>query len=293
MKTLQFVEAADAQTKLDVLVEIGSVTIRPSTSQEIIVNATYRHMDVWVERREDTVMVRAEQEDEFFLKLGRLFNNDHPKAELIIELPAHCEIHAKTITGRLDVAGIDAPVTSRVTTGQLTLNEIHGPIYAKTITGKLVYKGALSQENHRFETMTGEIVLALPENTDAKLSAQAATGKTGIIATDMTYHGNTALVSQLSTRKPPIGGFAAARSRGPRIRQPRPVRRGAGLNQLARTMVQRGLVSLTISSHRWASSSPRPERRTNRSISRSAASRANARIAGTASGTARSGEYVT
>ena len=38
--------------------------------------------------------------------------------------------------------------------------------------------------------------------------AQAATGKTGIIATDMTYHGNTALVSQLSTRKPPIGGFA-------------------------------------------------------------------------------------
>ena len=177
MKTLQFVEAADAQTKLDVLVEIGSVTIRPSTSQEIIVNATYRHMDVWVERREDTVMVRAEQEDEFFLKLGRLFNNDHPKAELIIELPAHCEIHAKTITGRLDVAGIDAPVTSRVTTGQLTLNEIHGPIYAKTITGKLVYKGALSQENHRFETMTGEIVLALPENTDAKLSAQAATGK--------------------------------------------------------------------------------------------------------------------
>jgi 4-aminobutyrate aminotransferase-like enzyme len=36
--------------------------------------------------------------------------------------------------------------------------------------------------------------------------AQAATGKTGIIATDATYHGNTMAVSQLSTRKPPIGG---------------------------------------------------------------------------------------
>lgn len=36
--------------------------------------------------------------------------------------------------------------------------------------------------------------------------AQAATGQTGIIATDATYHGNTMAVSQLSTRKPPIGG---------------------------------------------------------------------------------------
>jgi len=46
-------------------------------------------------------------------------------------------------------------------------------------------------------------------NDIALRMAQAATGHTGIIATDMTYHGNTALVSQLSTRKPPIGGFAA------------------------------------------------------------------------------------
>lgn len=38
--------------------------------------------------------------------------------------------------------------------------------------------------------------------------AQAVTGRTGIIATDNTYHGNTAAVSQLSTRRPPIGGRA-------------------------------------------------------------------------------------
>lgn len=45
-------------------------------------------------------------------------------------------------------------------------------------------------------------------NDIALRMAQAATGKTGIIATDNTYHGNTALVSQLSSRKPPIGGYA-------------------------------------------------------------------------------------
>jgi 4-aminobutyrate aminotransferase-like enzyme len=38
--------------------------------------------------------------------------------------------------------------------------------------------------------------------------AQAVTGKTGIIATDNTYHGNTWATSQLSTRRPPIGGRA-------------------------------------------------------------------------------------
>ena len=45
-------------------------------------------------------------------------------------------------------------------------------------------------------------------NDVALRMAQAITGKTGIIATDHTYHGNTAAVSQLSTTMPPIGGFA-------------------------------------------------------------------------------------
>jgi len=45
-------------------------------------------------------------------------------------------------------------------------------------------------------------------NDVALRMAQAVTGKTGVIATNMTYHGNTAAVSQLSTRRPPIGGYA-------------------------------------------------------------------------------------
>lgn len=43
-------------------------------------------------------------------------------------------------------------------------------------------------------------------NDIALRMAQAVTGATGIIATDATYHGNTMAVSQLSTRRPPIGG---------------------------------------------------------------------------------------
>ncbi len=176
MKTVQFVEPVDEHTKLAVLVEVGTVVIRPSTHKEIHIEASYRHMDVWVERQGNTVIVRAKQEDDFLQRLTRLFSNDHAKADVVINLPTHCEVQAKTVTGTLDVEGIFAPVSARVITGQLKLNNLAGPVYAKTVTGQLLYTGPLSEDNHRFETVTGEIVLALPVDTSAELSAQTTTG---------------------------------------------------------------------------------------------------------------------
>lgn len=44
-------------------------------------------------------------------------------------------------------------------------------------------------------------------NDIALRMAQAITGRTGVVATDNTYHGNTAAVSALSSRRPPIGGY--------------------------------------------------------------------------------------
>lgn len=43
-------------------------------------------------------------------------------------------------------------------------------------------------------------------NDVALRMAQAATGKTGVIVTDATYHGNTMAVSQLGSSNPPLGG---------------------------------------------------------------------------------------
>lgn len=176
MKTVTFTETVEAKTKLDVLVEIGSVEIRPSITNTLHVTATYRHMNVWVERQGDTILVHAEQENDFLLKLTRWFSNDHPKADLIIELPAHCPIQAKTVTGSLTISGSAAPVSARVVTGQLKLRDIDGPIYAKTVTGQLTYSGNLTDESHRFESATGEIVLTVPETVNAQLSAKTGVG---------------------------------------------------------------------------------------------------------------------
>ena len=57
---------------------------------------------------------------------------------------------------------------------------------------------------------TGLLTCTGSEANDVALRmAQAVTGRTGVIATDCTYHGNTAAVSQLSTKMPPIGGYGA------------------------------------------------------------------------------------
>lgn len=56
----------------------------------------------------------------------------------------------------------------------------------------------------------GILVCTGSEANDIALRmAQAVTGATGILATDNTYHGNTAAVSALSSRRPPIGGYPA------------------------------------------------------------------------------------
>ncbi|WP_420627233.1 hypothetical protein [Candidatus Leptofilum sp.] len=176
MKTVHFTEAVEAKTKLDVQVEIGLVEIRPSTDNNLHIEATFRHMDVWVEQQGDTIQVRAEKEADFILKLTRLFHKDRPKSKLIIAVPAHCPVQAKIIAGSMEIEGIAAPVSARVLTGRLRLWEIDGPIYAKTATGQLTYTGNLTDENHRFETATGEIVLTVPETVNAQLSAKTGVG---------------------------------------------------------------------------------------------------------------------
>jgi 4-aminobutyrate aminotransferase-like enzyme len=78
---------------------------------------------------------------------------------------------------------------------------------------RYLHEGILNYVERLIATFQGNISSAImvctgSEANDVALRmAQAITGKTGIIATNHTYHGNTSAVSQLSTTKPPIGGF--------------------------------------------------------------------------------------
>lgn len=78
---------------------------------------------------------------------------------------------------------------------------------------RYLHEGILDYVERLTATFDGSLDSAIltctgSEANDVALRmAQAVTGRTGVIATDHTYHGNTAAVSQLSTRMPPVGGF--------------------------------------------------------------------------------------
>lgn len=69
--------------------------------------------------------------------------------------------------------------------------------YAEALTATLAH-----DLNQMLFTCTGS-----EANDIALRMAQAVTGQIGVLATDATYHGNTAATSALSTRRPPIGGY--------------------------------------------------------------------------------------
>lgn len=95
-------------------------------------------------------------------------------------------------------------VVEAITNQALTLNThtryLHEGIlnYAERLTGTL---------GHDLTSLI--MVCTGSEANDIALRmGQAVTGKTGVIGTDNTYHGNTALVSQFSSKRTPIGGQA-------------------------------------------------------------------------------------
>jgi 4-aminobutyrate aminotransferase-like enzyme len=90
-------------------------------------------------------------------------------------------------------------------------------------------------------------------NDIALRMAQAVTGKTGIIATDNTYHGNTWATSALSTRRPPIGGYPAHIRLVPAPDSLRPVGGSlAGQSAALAHAVARSITDLKASGHGFA-----------------------------------------
>ncbi len=182
MEIQQFEEQlTKGPASLKVTNEIGSITIVPGSdgNRTIHVDAESRGMVVTVSRSDNTVTVRAEREEAWrnpIEQIRGLFNNEHPKADLTIQVPADCDVNAKMITGSLSIGGIDGVVNGRTVTGSTKLTNLGGPINAKTVTGKLSYNGRLSDDTHQFKTVTGAVKLNLTDLPNARLDARTDVG---------------------------------------------------------------------------------------------------------------------
>lgn len=180
MKSLYFQEEFPDQCKLDVDVEVGSVEVKAHNGRYISVEVEYENMEIDVKRQGNTLFVRAEVDpnsNETTSWLEKLLSWSHRKARFTIKVPADCEININTVTGKTAVSDVNAPVTIRTITGSTLLANIGGPIYAKTTTGKLDYNGILTDDQHRFEAVTGSICLRLRKEPNAMVDASTTTGK--------------------------------------------------------------------------------------------------------------------
>lgn len=117
--------------------------------------------------------------------------------------------------------------------------------------GILDYIEALSAKFDNSLTSAIMVCSGSEANDVALRMAQAATGNTGFISTDMTYHGNTALVTQLSTRKPPIGGYLPNLRHVPAPDSLRPLggKPGADFARAYTAEVEKAVASLDAADH--------------------------------------------
>lgn len=178
MKQYSFSEELSKEGgQLNFVAEIGDVVIEGHNGRFLTIEAELEGMTIDVHRQGDVVTVRVEQEERAILeKIARLFNSPPTKAIVTVRAPFTCQVNAKTITGKMCLSNLAAPVVATVITGENSLADVAGPIDARVITGKLSYAGALAPEQHRFAAITGEISLALTEEPNGRLHARALTG---------------------------------------------------------------------------------------------------------------------
>jgi hypothetical protein len=170
-------ELSETGGQLNLMAEIGEVTIEGSDGRSVHVEAQLQGMTIELQRQGDVVTVRIEQEERDLLeKLTALFGSPRQKAIVTVHVPYDCAVQAKTVTGKLRLSHLGAPVVATVVTGQNSLADLSGPVDARVTTGALTYAGALSAEQHRFAAVTGSIRLALTEEPNGRLQARALTG---------------------------------------------------------------------------------------------------------------------
>jgi len=94
-----------------------------------------------------------------------------------ITLPQDLEVKIGNVTGNVAVDSVDNKVSVYCVTGNISLNEINGSAFVVLITGNVSCKMILPPDGViDLSTVTGNMVLQIPEETSAQLSANVITG---------------------------------------------------------------------------------------------------------------------
>jgi hypothetical protein len=93
------------------------------------------------------------------------------RADLAVEVPAHCDLRIRTEEGLIEVKGHAGPLQAGSAAGDLRLRVAGGPLSARTERGSILAVLAAESWNQaaRFEAPSGDVEVQFPARTDASV----------------------------------------------------------------------------------------------------------------------------
>lgn len=169
----------EGKNTVDVQAEI--VIRRGFFGSETTVLTTKEQVGVKVERAGDKLIIRADQPKKSSWRVSI-------RIDFTVKIPAALAAHAETVNGKVEITGIQAPLSLHTVNGSLTAENCLGPIQADSVNGSIHLKqiaqidkvttvnGSISAEiqdemknNSSFETVNGSVKIDIPEQTRADL----------------------------------------------------------------------------------------------------------------------------
>ena len=108
---------------------------------------------------------------------GGLFNHSSTHVEYVVRVPANANVKLSTVNGGVEVTGLTGTITAEATNGGIVAHDIAGEIEATTINGGVeVDLAAVPEGGVKLECTNGGVLLRLPADAKATLSARVANG---------------------------------------------------------------------------------------------------------------------
>lgn len=161
----------EGKDRLDVFLESGRLEVVAHDEPVVRVDGENEGLKITISRRDDTVLIRAENPRKWRTIWGR-----SPRARLVVRVPGSCAVRAHVVAGSADVAGIQAPVRVDVVAGRVSLADLGDSVDASAVSGSVSYQGLLAEAEHRFASTTGRVDLCLYKEPDAWLDAGTVAG---------------------------------------------------------------------------------------------------------------------
>lgn len=172
------------KAKLQVAMDLGSVTVRSHQADTIIIDGETAGMEVSMSHENHTVYLDV-MSDEYAngwlnwvlgQKSDKSKSSEQPSATFTITVPTDCQVKVKNSAGQVAISEVAGDVKVNVTAGEVILRELGGQVDAQAVTGRVSYGGYLAEENHRFDVTTGEISVKLNKTPQAEIDLRTVVG---------------------------------------------------------------------------------------------------------------------